>query len=276
MTGNTILKGGKVLRKITTLTIVLLLTLALTTAAGWCDDNFMRHTQGYGAGAWYTSIFGEIKGPDGTGTIQTASLRGDLGIKNALGYNVDAEWQFSEKWGANVNYSYVKAESNNFVAPRNFNISTPNGVQAVAINDRLNTTIKNTTTTFMLRYNLWRNEDGMLDVAVAPKFISMESVVIRNNQTIWNESRSRVIPCVGLSGKQRMSDRLYFDGYAVGIGYNKNHLIDIRADLRWNFQQPGWYATLGYRLYDMRVDLDNNREAKANWNGPVVTIRHEF
>ncbi len=259
-------------RSLLTLTFAVMVIFALSMGSAYAADDVMKATQGYGAGAWYTSIYGEVR--DNAGN--TVSARSDLGHDNALGFNGDLDFELSDKWGLGLNFFYVKSTSTGYRVNRTINYAGT----VVPVNDTVTSTIKTTTTTLAIKYNLARNEDGQLDIQLSPKMITFEAnaraATAGNLFTPVDETV--FIPTIGLSGKQRLSERLYLYGNVEGMGYKSNSLIDARADLRWNFQHPGWFATLGYRYYQVRLNDINNtiNRASLHWNGPVATLRYEF
>jgi hypothetical protein len=258
-----------IMKKFTAFAVALLLVAAFCTTSVSAQD-FMHNTQGYGAGVWYVSTFGNFA----DGVNQPVSLRQQLGIRRGWGLNGDAEWQFTDKWGANFNYSRVEMTSTNHVVPTEFTY----GAATVAAGQRVDSTINFSTASLMLRYNLYRTPDGTIDFAVAPTLVNYDGTVRRAGTTtaVIDETQNVFIPTVGFSGKQRIAESLHLTGSIVGMGHRDNRLIDFRTDLLYNFQSPGWYATLGYRYYDVRVTPSANRQATQNWNGPLATIRYEF
>jgi len=271
MTGNLSHKGGETLsaRKLFVFSLVMICALILSAGAGFCStEDITTSSQGYGAGFWYASVFGQATDANGN----TMSLRSDLGLKNAAGLNADLNWQLGEKFGADLNFAWMKGEKKNYRNPNAF-VFNNNFVPA---NSLVNSTMKLTSTTVCVRYSLVKTQDGQLDFGVAPKFINFESTVTTPGRTIFSQNKSILVPCLALQGKARMSERIYIDGVFHGMKYKDNQLLDFRADLVWNFQHPGWCATIGYRVYDLKAKLDNNQRGKVNWNGPLVTLRYEF
>jgi hypothetical protein len=263
-------EGNVDMKKITAFAVALLLITAFCTTSALCADDFMQSTQGYGAGAWYVSTFGNFA----DAVDNQVSMRAQLGLKRGWGFHGDADWQFSDTWGGNINYSRVEITSDNFRGHGGFMYRT----NVVAAGTPLNSRVNFSTLTFMARYNIYRTADGTIDFAVAPTWVDYQATVrnMTTNNLVINETSRKVIPCIGFSGKQRMADNLYLLGELKGMGYKDNRLIDFRTDLRYNVQAPGLFLTLGYRYYDLRLTPGTNRQVTQNWNGPMATIRYEF
>ena len=262
-------------RKVVAITVALFLAFACCVSNAWAHD-FINSTQGYGVGVWFTSIYGNVDYDN------SLSLRGDLNLKNAVGINADAEWQFNDKWGLSLNYFQLQEEGSQTMG-RN---TTFNG-RAIVRGDRLHAKLTLSTVSFMVRYNITRTEEGTLDVGAGGKFMDMDLHIRKDASTVpgfnFNLNPSATLyPVIGLSGKQRIAERVYLFGdfsgiFDVGSGEIKNaNMYDFRAGARWQFQEPGWYATFEYRAFGTRVSRTNNNASNIYWNGPAFTIRHEF
>lgn len=276
-------KGGTMFKKLAAIAIIMLMALAICANGAWADEakmapansgDFMSATQGYDANIWYTSIYGDLTDVFGNVT----KLRGDLGLKHGWAYGANMNWEFSDKWGADLNFFTESKTAVDQIAPRNYFVNTT-FIPAGAL-----TTTKLTLTNvdLLIRYNLARSSEGRFDIGVAPKLTTMDVSITQRPNTaaastaVYAKNTSVVIPVVGLSGKQRIAERLYLDGKLEGMFWKSQHLVDFKADMRYNFQYPGWYGTLGYRIYDAKVDMKNGMTGKATWNGPFASIRYEF
>lgn len=277
MKGENIFLGGIKLtsRKVVAFTIALFLAFACCVSNAWSND-FINSTQGYGVGVWFTSIYGNVDYGN------SLSLRGDLNLKQATGITADAEWQLNDKWGLSLNYFQLQDEGDQTMG-RN---TTFNG-RPIARGDRLHSKLTLSTVSFMFRYNITRTEDGTFDVGAGGKFMDTDlsirkeaSIVPGFNFTL--HPSATLYPVIGLSGKQRIAERVYLFGdfsgmFDVGSGDIKNaNMYDFRAGARWQFQEPGWYATFEYRAFGTRVSRTNNNASNIYWNGPAFTVRHEF
>lgn len=256
-------------KKFTAIAIALVFILAIGATGAWAAEDFMRNTQGYGVGAWYASMYGQV-----TSGTQSFSLRQDLGITDSFASNVDINWQFDDRWGLDVNHVWAKGSTSRFTTPSGFVFEGNN----VAAGDILNSSVKLNMLSLLIRYSLVRNEDGQFDIGISPRLLKAEASVydVTTGTSILNEDKTVFFALPALSGKQRISERIYFDGNAQALSLEGNRMVDLRADLRWNFQHPGWFATLGYRYVDARVELTGNRVGTIHWNGPVLTVRKEF
>ncbi len=252
---------------------VALFAIALLVVMGagwaWAADDFMANTQGYGFGAWYTSIYGQV-----TSGGTTISARSDLGLTSGYGIVADANWQLGDKWGIDLNYTYLKSKRDKFSSPKTYNFEG----KVVTVNDQVDTSLSLSVIKGLIRYSIVRNEDGQLDLGVAPLYVNADVNIYdrTRNLSLVNENKGAFFALPSLSGKQRLSERLYFSGYAQGLSVSQQRMIDVRADLCWNFQHPGWFATIGYRYTDIKVNLSGNRKATVHWNGPMITLRAEF
>lgn len=276
-------EGGKKLtsRKLAAFLITLLLAFFLCATSAWCSDDFINSDSGYGVGIWWTTVYGDVK------YGSTLNLRGDLGLKQGQpAINLDAEWNFNDKWGAVVNYFYVK-QTGASTAGRS---QIFNGAQ-ILTGDRMNSSLTVSTASFMAKYNLYRSEDSLLDVQAGGKLLSTTLNITKAGNInpvlapAFNFSLKPTVsfmPAIGLSGKQRIAERIHVYGDFTGMfdvgqsDVKQGWLTDFKAGLRYNFQHPGWYLTLDYRYFGTWVERNNGNHAKINWNGPAVSIRYEF
>jgi len=262
-------------KKIVALTVALFVLVALSSSAAWSAD-FVNASQGYDAGIWFTSMYGNVKY---TGTL---SLRGDLSLKQNAGFIADAEWRLNDKWGAQFNYFRIQATGDNTISKD----LVFNG-RNIFNGDQLHSRLSITHAAFMAKYNIYRNSESQFDIMAGVKYIDF-NLNIRNNgagggnRFTFDLHPSGAVPVLGLSGKQRIAEGVYLFGdfsgiFDLGGGNIKNgNLIDFKGGLRWNFTEPGWYATAEYRVFGSKIERTNGNSANIYWNGPAVTIRYEF
>ena len=268
-------------KKLAAFSITLLLAFALCASAAWSSDDFINSTQGYGVGVWWNTVYGDV-------TYGTKlNLRGDLGLKNGKpALNLDAEWKLNDKWGIGLNYFHSRHDGDS-TAVRN---QVFNGAQILA-GDKMSSRLTLDTISVLAKYNLYRSEDSTLNVLGGAKFISADLSITKQatvnpvlaprfNFTL--KPSTSFYPALGLSGKQRIADRVHIYGdftgmFDVGGGNVKNgYFMDFRGGLRYNFQHPGWYLTFDYRTFGSRVERNNGNKSRIWWNGPAVTLRYEF
>jgi len=261
--------------------VALLAIFTLSASNAWSADDFINSTQSYGAGVWWTTLYGNVN------YTNALSLRGDLGLKQSASFIADAEWQFSDKWGATVNYFVQKTTGSNNIG-RNTVFNGANVLAGDQFNSVLNTSIVN----LMARYSVVKTEDSRLDLQAGAKWISMDLSISKLANPVlpavapaFNFSlkpAASFLPAIGLSGKQRISERVYMFGdfsgiFNVGTGsITKGNLIDLRAGVRYNFQHPGWYVTGEYRYFKTQVTRTNGNSVNLNMGGPAITVRYEF
>lgn len=269
--------GGKKLtsRRITTIVAFLFLACMLCVSNVWASD-FINATQGYGAGVWFTSLYGDVTYGD------SLSLRGDLSLKQATGFTAEGEWKFNDKWGFSVDYAYLQDSGSKNIG-RNL---TFNG-RPIVRGDRLHSKLTLSTVSFMVNYNITRTEDSTLNACLGGRYMDIDLHIRKDPSVVpgfnfnLNPSAS-LLPQIGLSGKQRIAERVYIYGdfmgiFDVGTGDIKNaNQYDFRAGARWNFQDPGWYATFEYRAFGTRMERKNGDKSNLYWNGPQFTVRYEF
>jgi len=262
-------------RKIIAFAVALFLVLTLCVSNAWSQD-FINSTQGYQAGLWFTSLYGNVDYGN------SLSIRGDLNLKNTAGITANAEWKFNDKWGLAVDYFYLE-ESGDKTMGR----STTFNNRVIFRGDRLHSKLTLSTVSFLVSYNLGRTEDSTFNVTAGGRFMNM-NLRIRKDPSLapgfnftLNPSAT-LYPAIGLSGKQRIAERVYMYGdfngmFDVGGGNIKNaNMYDFRGGLRWNFQEPGWYAAIEYRAFGTRVSRKNGNASNIYWNGPAIMVRHEF
>lgn len=262
-------------RKITVFVVALLLACMFSVSSAWSHD-FINSTQGYDAGVWFTSLYGNVK------YGQELSLRGDLDLKQATGFVADGEWKFNDKWAISVNYAYMETTGDKAIG-RNLNFNN----RPIVRGDRLYSKLNLSTVNFLVHYNIYRTEDSTLNVAAGARYMDI-SLNIRKDASIVPgfdfklSPTASFIPSIGLSGKQRITERIYAYGdftgiFDVGSGDIKNaNQYDFKGGLRWNFQELGWYATCEYRAFGTRISRTNDNSANFYWNGPAFTVRYEF
>jgi hypothetical protein len=269
-------------RKLTAFSLTLVLAFLLCASAGWSSSDFINSTQSYGVGAWWNTVYGSVT------YGSTMNLRGDLGMKEGKpAVVVDAEWQFNDKWGAKFDYFYVKHTGSSTSA----RTTLFNGAQIIA-GDRMASTLSISTASLMAKYSLYRSEDSKLDVLGGVKLMSIDLTIAKEGNVnpvvapAFNFSlrpTQNFMPAIGISGKQRISDRIHMFGDFSGMfdvgnngGVSNGYVADLKAGLRYQFQHPGWYLTLDYRMFGANVQRTNGNASKIWWNGPAVTIRYEF
>jgi len=261
--------------KIITFAVALFVVFVLCASNAWAHD-FINSTQGYDAGVWFTSFYGNVN------YTNSLSLRGDLNLKNAVAFAADGEWRFNDKWGLGISYFHVTEEGDQTI-----NRNTVFNNHPINRGDRLHAKLTLSTVSFLLRYNITRTEDTTFNVAAGARFFDFDLDIRKDPSLVPGFSfnlkpSATLLPAIGLSGKQRMTERLYIYGdfsgiFDVGGGDIKNaNMYDFKAGLRWNFSEPGWYATAEYRCFGTRVSRSNGNSANIYFNGPAVTIRYEF
>ncbi len=268
-------------RKLTALSVAFLLAFVLCASAAWSSDDFINSTQGYGVGVWWNTVYGEVV----YGT--KLDLRDDLNLKNGKpALNLDAEWNFNDKWGMTLNYFHARHDGSSTAARS----QVFNGAQILA-GDRMETKLRLDTVSVMAKYNLYRTQDSVLDLQGGAKLISSD-LSIHKQATInpvlaprFNFSlkpTTSFYPALGLSGKQRIADRIHIYGdftgmFDVGGGNVKNgYFLDFKGGFRYNFQHPGWYLSFDYRTFGSRVERNNGNKSRLWWNGPAINLRYEF
>lgn len=267
--------------KLAAFSLTLLLAFVLCAASAFSSDDFINTNQAYGAGVWWNTVYGEVR------YGSTLNLRGDLGLATSKpAINLDAEWRFNDKWGATLNYFYVK-HTGATTAMRN---QVFNGAQ-ILTGDRMSSALTMSTASLMARYNLYRSEDNTFDVSAGAKVISTDLNITKQaniNPVLaprFNFSLKPAVsfmPAIGLSGKQRIADRIHIYGDFSGMfdvgstGVKNGYVLDMKGGFRYNFQHPGWYLTLDYRSFGVDIKRRNGNDARIWWNGPAVTLRYEF
>lgn len=262
-------------RKIAAFAVALFLTCVLCVSNGYCYD-FINSTQGYDAGVWFTSLYGNVN------YTNALSFRQDMGLKQATGFVADADWRFNDKWGFQVNY-FGLSTTGDSIMDRNTTFNN----RPINRGDRIHSKITLSTVAFMVNYNVAKTEDSLLNVMAGGRFINLDLNIVKDPSVVpgFNFTlcpAATFVPAIGLSGKQRISGRIYLFGdfqgiFSVGGGDIKNgNMYDLRGGARWQFQEPGWYATFEWRSFGTKVNRTDNTSCNINWNGPAVTVRYEF
>jgi len=260
--------------------VALMVLFAVCASNAWSSDDFINSTQGYGAGIWWTNVYGNVN------YTNPLSLRGDLGLAQAAGITANAEFQFNDKWGGAIDYTGVHMTGSNIIA-RN---TVFNGNKVLA-GDQFNSVLNASTLKFIARYNLVRTEDSTLALQAGANLIAVDigikkgGIIDPVNAPGFNfnlKPAASFLPIIGLSGKQRISDRIHafgdFSGmFKVGTGSVKSaNYVDFRAGLRYNFVHPGWYADLEYKVLGTNVVKTDGNSVNLFMGGPAVCLRYEF
>ncbi|MCE1248012.1 MAG: porin family protein [Firmicutes bacterium] len=255
--------------------VVLFLALTFCVNSAWSYD-FINSTQGYDAGVWFNSLYGNVNYGN------SLSLRGDLNLKQATGFTADADWKFNDKWSLGANYSYMSTTGDQTI-----NRNTTFNGRPIVRGDRLHSKLTLSTLSFMFNYNIVRNEDSTLNAGVGARYMNLDLNIVKDPSVVAGfnfalRPTASFIPIIGLSGKQRITERIYLFGdfsgmFDVGGNDIKNaSLYDFKGGARWNFQEPGWYATFEYRAFGTRLSKNNGDSSNIYWNGPAFTVRYEF
>lgn len=231
------------------------------------------YTGSVGAGYWFPTIVGSIKGGL---SGNTANFITDLGLNNNGSVLADFRYKFDPTSSVYVDYFNVSNTASRTI-PNTFTWRFATFRAGDQVNSSLNVKMLDV----IYEKKIYENEQAYLCATIGGKYGQASLSLTDTTQNINRRSNpTGFIPEVGLFGKTKMTQNLNAMARLNGIvGDNSDkhvNMIDVNAGLTWDFYQ-NWAADFGYKWFQLSgKNTTTNDEMNINYGGPFVMFRYSY